>query len=92
MENVAKHSQKFLSHSLNLKIHPRLANLGERRQLLAKLKEFGDVLVFKSLFVSGYALSKCHKGEADDTRSTIDPSMPQILPWSSSGISKRLTG
>jgi hypothetical protein len=51
MENVAKHSQRFLSYSLNLNIRPRLANLGERRQLLARLKEFGDVLVFKSLFV-----------------------------------------
>jgi hypothetical protein len=58
MGNITNSSQKFLSNALNLRIHPRLANLGERRQLLAKLKEFGDVLVFKSLFVSGYRKRK----------------------------------
>jgi hypothetical protein len=51
MENVSKASQKFLSYALSVKVSPRLANLGERRQLLAKLKEYGDVLVFKSLYV-----------------------------------------
>jgi hypothetical protein len=51
MDNVSKASQKFLSYALSIKVSPRLANLGERRQLLTKLKEYGDVLVFKSLYV-----------------------------------------
>jgi hypothetical protein len=52
MDHVAKLGQKILSNALNLKVTPALANLTERRHLLRVLQQFGEVLVFKSFFVS----------------------------------------
>jgi hypothetical protein len=43
--------KSLVSHALNLKISPPLRSLSERRQLLSHLRtQFGDVLVYKSLY------------------------------------------
>ena len=53
-DSLLKYGARFLRHAARLSIQPRPINLAERRQIYDHLHQYGDILLFKSLYVSSH--------------------------------------